>query len=44
MNYDYIAKINYTELVMTDGTVFPISQSRRQAVREKFLKIKKGEQ
>jgi DNA-binding LytR/AlgR family response regulator len=44
VNYDYIAKINYTELVMTDGTVFPISQSRRQAVREKFLKIKKGEQ
>ena len=33
-----------TELVMTDGTVFPISQSRRQAVRKKFLKIKKGEQ
>ena len=44
VNYDYIAKINYKELVMTDGTVFPISQSRRQAVREKFLKIKKGEQ
>ena len=43
VNYHYIAKLSYTEVVMTNGSAFSISQARRPSIREAYLKIKKGE-
>lgn len=43
VNYEYVKKMRYEEVVMVDGTVFSISQSRRKAIREMFMDIKKGE-
>jgi DNA-binding LytR/AlgR family response regulator len=43
VNYQSIKKMVYEQVVLYDGTVIPISQSRRSAIRKQFLEIKKGE-
>lgn len=43
VNYKYINKFGYEDVVMTDGSVFSISQSRRKAIRSMFMDIKKEE-
>ncbi len=43
VNYQCIKKMEYEQVVLHDGTVVPISQSRRAAIRKQFLDIKKGE-
>lgn len=43
VNYRFIRKISYEEVVMLDGTVLPISQSRRPAIKTMYMKIKRGE-
>lgn len=43
VNYRFIKKISYEEVVMLDGTILPISQSRRPAIKSMYMKIKKGE-
>lgn len=43
VNYQCIRKMEYEQVVLSDGTVVPISQSRRAAIRKQFLDIKKGE-
>ncbi len=43
VNYEYIKKFGYEQVTMIDETVFPISQSRRKAIREMFMDIKKRE-
>ena len=43
VNYEYVKKMGYEEVVMIDGNNFPISQSRRKAIRQMFMDIKKGE-
>lgn len=39
INYDYIKKIGYDRVVMTDGEEFSISQSRRKEIRELYMKM-----
>lgn len=43
VNYHYIKEITSSKVTMTDGTVFNISQNKRQEVREQYQKIRKGE-
>ena len=43
VNYRFIKKISYEEVVMLDGTILPISQSRRPAIKSMYMKIRKGE-
>lgn len=43
VNYRYIKKLSYEQVIMTDGRVFSISQSRRKSIREMHMKIKIGE-
>jgi len=43
VNYHCIAKMGYEQVILCDGTVIPISQSRRPAIRKQFMEIKKGE-
>lgn len=43
VNYQFIKRIAYEEVVMIDGTVLPISQSRRKAIKLMYMKIRKGE-
>lgn len=43
INYQCIQKMEYDKATLIDGTVIPISQSRRSAIRKQFLDIKKGE-
>ena len=39
VNYQYIKKIGYTHLVMTDGVELSISQSRRKEIRSQYMKL-----
>lgn len=41
INYHYIRKMEYEQVTLFDGTVIPISQSRRKKVRQIFLDWKK---
>lgn len=43
VNYHCIAKMEYEQVTMYDGTVIPISQARRPAIRKQFMDMKKGE-
>lgn len=43
VNYQCIKKMEYERVILYDGTVIPISQSRRPAIRKQFMDIKKGE-
>lgn len=43
VNYHCIAKMEYEQLVLYDGTIIPISQARRPAIRKQFMEMKKGE-
>ena len=43
MNYQCVKKIEYEQVVLYDGTVVPISQSRRSTIRKQFIDIKKEE-
>ena len=43
VNYRQIKKISYEQIVMIDGTVLPISQSRRPAIKKMCIKIRKEE-
>lgn len=43
VNYEYVKKMGYEEVVMIGGKVFSISQSRRKAIRAMFMDIRKGE-
>ena len=43
VNYRYVKKYEYEKLVMVNDFEIPISQSRRKAVRSKFLNIKESE-
>jgi len=42
VNYDYIASLSSTEVLLTDGSTLQISQSKRREVREKYFEIMKG--
>lgn len=43
VNYQYIRKMEYEQVILYDGVVIPVSQSRRSAIRKQFMDIKKGE-
>jgi DNA-binding LytR/AlgR family response regulator len=43
VNYQYIKKMEYEQVILHDETVIPISQSRRSAIRKQFMDIKKEE-
>lgn len=43
VNYQFIKRMAYNEVVMIDGTILPISQSRRKAIKSMYMKIRKGE-
>ena len=43
VNYQCIKKMEYEQVILYDGTVIPISQSRRSVIRKQFMNIKKGE-
>lgn len=43
VNYRFIKRISYEEVVMIDGAVLPISQSRRKAIKMMYMKIRKEE-
>lgn len=43
VNYQCVKKIEYEQVVLYDGTVVPISQSRRSTIRKQFIDIKKKE-
>lgn len=43
VNYHSIAKMEYEQVTLYDGTVIPISQARRPAIRKQLMDIKKGE-
>jgi DNA-binding LytR/AlgR family response regulator len=42
VNYKYVKMITYEQVTMTDNNIFSISQSRRKAIREKYLDLKRG--
>ena len=37
VNYNYISKAKYNEVVLVDGTTLPISQLRRKGTRKAYL-------
>jgi len=39
VNYDYMTTLKYSELILTNGTVLPISQPRRVDVRDAYIAI-----
>ncbi len=39
VNFKYIAKYQYDAVTMADGSVLPVSQSRRKAVRARFVEL-----
>ena len=41
VNFDYITKIKYNQLILSDSAPLPISPSRRTEVRERYLAIMK---
>lgn len=43
INYQYIKKMKYEQVTMLDGTVIPISQSKRVGIRKQFLQMKMKE-
>lgn len=43
VNYHWIARMEYEQVILHDKTVIPISQSRRPAIRKQFMDMKKGE-
>lgn len=43
VNYRHIRKMEYEQVTLSDGTIIPISQSRRSDMRKQFLDLKKGE-
>lgn len=44
VNYNYIKKIGYEKVIMLNGEVLPISQSRRKEIRSMYLEIRKKEE
>ena len=43
VNYKHIRKMEYEQVTLSDGTLIPISQSRRSDIRKQFLDLKKGD-
>lgn len=43
VNYRFIKRISYEEVIMTDDSTFPISQSRRKAIKQMYMNIKMRE-
>lgn len=43
VNYRYIKKYKFTEIIMTNGAAIPISRSHQHAVRLKFMELKNKE-
>lgn len=43
VNYHCIVKMEYEQVTLCDGTIIPISQSRRPGIRKQFMDIRKGE-
>ncbi len=43
VNYRHIRKMEYEQLTLSDGSLIPISQSRRSDIRKQFLDLKKGD-
>lgn len=43
VNCSYISRMAYEQLELSDGTVIPISRSKRPEVRKQFLELKRGE-
>ena len=41
VNYDYVTSIKYNQLFITDGSPLPISQNKRNEVRESYYAIMK---
>lgn len=41
VNYLYIKQLSYEEVTMTDGSMHPISQSRRKDIKTMYMKIRK---
>lgn len=41
VNYNHIIEFHYEQVIMSDRTALPISQSRRKAIRELQIKIEK---
>ena len=44
VNYNYISKIMYCSVIMTDGKEFSISQSRRKEIRSAYIALRKREE
>lgn len=44
VNYNFIYKIKYSSIIMTDGKEFSISQSRRKEVRSAYIALRKREE
>ena len=43
VNYNFIRKMAYEEVTLFDGTVLPISQIRRKAIRKMYMEIRRKE-
>ncbi|MCH5297914.1 MAG: response regulator transcription factor [Ruminococcus sp.] len=43
VNFRYITKYQYEQIIMSNNKIIPISQSRRKAIRSIFLKTKEAE-
>lgn len=41
VNYNFIRKMAYEEVTLFDGTVLPISQIRRKAIRKMYMEIRR---
>lgn len=41
VNYNFIKRFGYEQVTMVDGQTFPISQSRRKAIRKMHMNIRK---
>lgn len=41
VNYNFIRKMAYEEVTLFDGTVLPISQVRRKAIRKMYMEIRR---
>lgn len=43
INYNFIRKMEYEQVTLSNGEIIPISQSRRSAIRKQFFDLKKSE-
>ena len=43
VNYRFVKRMSYDEVTLLDGTILPISQSRRKAIKSMYMDIRKEE-